>query len=356
MLEQEYRSQIFVHKQQLKGNLDVIRSRVGNEAGMMAVIKDNAYGHGITQTAQYLQQFCDWFCVSEIDEAVAIRDAGVSLPILVFEVPRKPTLPLYRDLNITATVSDLELLREFPADIDFHLMFDTGMHRLGLLPEQVSDVRDLLKGDKERHCTGIFTHFSDAEEVNHPKVGQQINLFREIRPHFSQHLLTHLANSGSIMNYGREVVFDAVRPGGILFGYSAKPFQYEELNPALEWKSFIMQVRPVKKGEYVGYSSGWKVLKDGFIGTIPVGYGDGIPRKIKHKLKFQVNGRFCQQVGNITMDYCMVFSEEAFFKAGDEVVLMDLQHLNANHWSEACDTIPYEVTTAISPAIPRNFI
>ena len=117
-----------------------------------------------------------------------------------------------------------------------------------------------------------------------------------------------------------------------------------------------MQVRPVKKGEYVGYSSGWQVEQDGYIGTIPVGYGDGIPRAIKHKLKFDINGRPFRQVGNITMDYCMIFSTDADFYTGDEVRLMALDEPNANHWSEACDTIPYEITTAISPDIPRRFV
>jgi alanine racemase len=356
MLEQEYRSEIFIHKKQLKGNIDLIRKRVGNEAGMMAVIKDNAYGHGIIQSAEFLKDYCDWFCVSEIEEALSIRKAGIELPILVFEVPRKPTLSLYRDYNITATVSDLQLLKDLPSDIGFHLMFDTGMHRLGILPEQVSEVQLLLTGEKANQCGGIFTHFSDAEEVNHPKVEKQLKLFRQIRPRFPDHLLTHMANSGSIMNYGREIVFDAVRPGGILFGYSAKPFQYEGLFPALEWKSFLMQVRPVKKGEYVGYSSGWQVEEDGYIGTIPVGYADGIPRSIKHKLSFLINGRPYRQVGNITMDYSMVFSPKNDLKTGDEVTLMDLNMPNANHWSEACSTIPYEVTTAISEHIPRKLV
>ncbi len=355
MNNQSHNSVITVYFDRLQANLNTIKKRIG-DAQVMSVIKDNAYGHGLIPVAKFLNDKTDWFCVSEVEEAVDLRKNGITKPILVFEVPRFSTLDLYTEYYITATVSDLETIPNLLSGTEFQLMFDTGMRRLGLLPNMVGEIKEQVQSRHDVQCTGIYTHFANAEVIDHTNVIEQLNLFKSIRSEFPEEWLAHTANSGAIFNFEEDYVFDAVRAGVALFGYSPSEHKFDGINPILDWKTWITQVRPIKKGDHVGYSSGWIADQDGIIATLPVGYADGIPRLVKNSIKFLKDGKTFQQVSNVTMDYLMIFSPDNDLKVGDEITLLGLDKGDAYYWAEVCGTIPYEITTQLSPSVHRNCI
>jgi alanine racemase len=322
----------------------------------MAVVKDEAYGHGMLPVADYLKDRVEWFCVARIDEAVRLRKAGIKLPILVFEIPPHGKEHLFKEYNVTASISDLSVFERLEAGIDCHLHFDTGMFRLGILPEDVDAALDLMKKFSELNYSGIYTHYANSDEANQPRVEVQLESFKSLRSQFPEDLMTHTCNSGAIFYYNdKDVFFDAVRPGVCLFGYAPGLVEIPELNPVVEWKSDLVQVKKINKGDLVGYGSRWQAPEDGWLGIVSVGYSDGIFRGLSGKFKVEIDGKQYQQVGTISMDYIAVYLRQDRFEIGSGVTLLRNGELSAKEWAKQLQTIPYEITTAISPKVRRVY-
>ena len=323
----------------------------------MAVVKDNGYGHGMVPIAKHIKDNVEWFCVARAIEGVQLREAGIMNPILVFEAPLQRTALLYKSHNLTATltsVSDLELLEP---GTDFHINFDTGMHRLGVLPEEVSELKEALFGYSDLNCSGIYTHYFKADDPGNPEVKQQLELFKSIRSEFPSEWMTHTANTGGIFHYTNlDLQFDAVRPGVCLYGYGAGDVDVPDLEPILDLKSFLMQVKKVKQGEPISYGGKWIAPGNGYIGIVPAGYSDGIPRILTSKIKLMIGEKLYQQAGTITMDYMVVFLGEDYYPAGTEVILLKGRELSAKHWADIAGTIPYEITTSLKERVPKEYI
>jgi len=350
------RSEIYVDLSKLDGNLKAIKSRLRTGVKVMAVIKDNAYGHGAVPVAKHLSSQVDWFCVATLSEAIELREGGIEIPILVFEVPEKQDADKYLDYSITATVADISTFEILKAGTEYQLNFDTGMRRLGIPGEDIESALSLFKEHKELKCTGIYTHFSSADEPENESVPMQLAKFKSVVDRFPDNLLKHTANTGAIFYYqDMDLQFDAVRPGVCLYGYLAGESETSDLTPIIEWKSYVMQTRAVKKGEPVGYGESWKAPVDGVVGTVPIGYSDGVQRLIGGKFMVEINGVFIQQVGRISMDYFGVFSPDALFKKGDEVKVFNGKELSPKEWAKLLDTIPYEITTSLHDRIKRRY-
>ncbi len=350
-------STVFIHQKYLLGNISAIKSRLKPKVKTMAVIKDNAYGHGFDGVAKCLEPEIDWFCVARAEEGVRLRKIGITKPILVFEIPNQYTAPLFPTHHLTATIADLESIDILETGTEFHINLDTGMRRLGILAEEVPSLIGKLEARTDITATGIYTHFSKADDPGNHEVEEQLKLFNALRVNFDSSLMTHTANTGAIFHYPKlDLQFDAVRPGVSLFGYGAGSNVINDLNPAIEWKSFLMQVKKVKKGEPVSYGGRWISPDDGFIGVIPVGYSSGIHRVLSSQIHYEIEGKLYPQVGIISMDYSMVFLDNNPFKIGTEVTLLNPEDLNAKVWAEKAGTIPYEITTGINPTIKRVFI
>ena len=351
------RSEITIHLSKLDANLHAIKSRLKPGVKVMAVIKDDAYGHGAVQIAKHLSDKVEWFCVATLREAVELREAEVENSILVFEIPLKEDAQKYRDYNITASVSDLSTFELLEEGTEYHLNFDTGMRRLGIPSEEAELALQKFKLHKNLNCTGIYTHFSSSDEPKGATVEQQLADFREVSLKFPDSLMRHTANTGAIFYYqDLDLQFDAVRPGVCLYGYMAGKSRSADLSPIIEWKSYLMQVRKIKKGESVGYGETWIAPSDGLIGTIPIGYGDGVQRILSGKFEVEINDTFIQQVGRISMDYIGVFSKSNNLKKGDEVKLFNGDSLNPQVWADLSNTIAYEVTTGINKKVKRVYV
>lgn len=321
----------------------------------MAVVKDNAYGHGMEGVAKHLASQVEWFCVARVQEGILLRKLGIKNPILVFEIPEEEHTPLYPKYNLVATVADLTTFDLLEAGTKYHLNFDTGMKRLGLIPAQIPEVLEKLRIRSDLECQGIYTHFATADEENSEGVETQLKLFKSIRAQFPSELMTHTANTGAIFYYPeKDLQFDAVRPGVCLYGYPPGKTPISDLQPVMDWESYIMQVRKVFKGEKAGYGASWTAPKDGWIGTVPVGYSDGVPRILSGNFSVEVAGEYVPQAGKITMDYLGIFSDRPLNR-GDRVLLFNGDGLNPAIWAQKAGTIPYEITTGLNSRIERSF-
>ncbi len=323
----------------------------------MAVIKDNAYGHGAIEVARYLEPKVEYLCVAELTEALELREAGISCPILVFEIPPVGQEYAYRTHNIIASIADLSVFERLEAGTDCHLNFDTGMGRLGILPEDAGTAYQKMQEFSELNYSGIYTHFANSDEPNDSSVIHQVQVFSSIRSKFPDELMTHTCNSGGIFFYSdKGALFDAVRPGVCLYGYAPGKTEIPNLQPALTWKAELVRVRKVKKGDAVSYGSRWKAPHSGWLGTVPVGYSDGLFRNLSGKIKVEIAEKKYRQVGTISMDYCGIFLEDSIFGPGEQVTLLNKKELDARSWAEKIETIPYEVTTAIAPKVQRKYV
>lgn len=350
-------SKAVIHLSKVDHNLKAISSRLKAGVKKMAVVKDNGYGHGMEEISIFIKDKVEWFCVARAEEGRKLRESGIQNPILVFESPRLNTVDLYSKYNLTATLADISILNILKSGTQFHINIDTGMRRLGILQEDISTLRAELSKAKDLECTGIYTHYFKADDPGNKEVENQLKSFKDIRSEFPSEWMTHTANTGGIFHYQHlDLQFDAVRPGVCLYGFGAGAVTVNELDPILDWKSFLMQVKRVKKGDSVSYGARWIAPKDGFIGVIPSGYSDGIPRRLGGKFKVMIDGKLFQQIGTISMDYMMVYLENQEFETGTEVYLLKGTELSAASWAEISETIPYEITTNIKESVKREFI
>ena len=346
-----------IHLSKLDHNLDAINQRLKPGVKRMAVVKDDAYGHGLIPLSKYMQDKVEWFCVAHAEEGRQIREAGIKNPVLVFEAPLEETALLYKNFNLTATLTGIDALDVLLPGSEYQINIDTGMHRLGVLPAEVSRLVEEIPKYPELTCTGIYTHYFKADDPGNPEVKKQLELFKEVRAQFPSEWITHAANTGGIFHYGDlDLQFDAVRPGVCLYGFGAGEVDVPDLEPIMDIRSFLMQVKPVTKGESVSYGGKWVTPEDGFIGIIPTGYSDGIPRILTNSIKLKIGECLYDQVGVISMDYTLVFLGDERLSTGTEVYFLKGKELTANQWAKIAHTIPYEITTSIRARVNKVYL
>ncbi|MFN1834088.1 alanine racemase [Balneola sp. MJW-20] len=348
-------STIYIDLRKIEANLRAVERRLRPGIQKMAVVKDNAYGHGMIPVSKFLADKVEWFCVARVEEGVELRKAGISNPVLVLELPQLETADLYPAYDLTASISDLGVFDILRAGTKAHIHFDTGMFRLGILPEDAAEVENKVTSG-QIDINGIYTHFANSDVSSHNRVKEQLEIFQQIRSRFPEEWMTHTANSGAIFYYNDlDLHYDAVRPGVCLYGYAPGPDEINDLEPVIEWQSKLVQVKKIRKGGMVGYGSRWAADSDGWIGVIPVGYAQGIFRSLTNKIPVRIAGKLYPTVGTISMDYIMVWLGQDKVDNGTVVTLMDKDELSAKEWAAQLGTIPYEITTAISDKIKRVF-
>ncbi len=339
--------------QAITKNLQELRRRMSAKK-ILSVVKCNAYGHGAVRVARQAEPDVDWFGVAFVDEAVQLRLGGIKKPILVFEVPSARTAAAYQTHGLTATISDLTHFSVLMDGTKYHLNFDTGMNRLGFSPDQAADVRKMAVANQRLICSGIYSHYSMADDPGSEEVEQQLDEFRNILEHFGEVPLVHICNTGGAVHYHLEE-FDMIRTGLVQLGYAAGEVQPEWLEPVLTWKSKVVQVKKIQKGERVSYGGTWTASDDCYIGTIPVGYGDGVPRSLSNRLQVSVNGDLYPVVGNVTMDYIMINLGDTKLPADSEVTILGGDAWTAATWAEEAGTNVHEILTGLSDRMARSY-
>ena len=357
--------------ERLTDNYEAIQSHVGDPL-VMPILKANAYGHGLVRVGQHMQKLgSKMLGVAYLEEAVLLREAEVSLPILVLGGIFGSQVPIFLENNLTITASSIEKLEQVDQAAEakgvkakVHLKIDTGMERLGVHYYSAEGLLEAAAKSEHIHVEGIFSHFANADAVDLSSARLQLERFEEVLSFYENRSLPmplrHMSNSAAVLQLP-ESNLDLVRPGIMLYGVypSAEVKKSVEIKPAMKWTSGVVYFKVVKQGHPVSYGSTWKSDHDVRVVTIPVGYGDGYFRGMSGRAEVLIGGKRYPVVGTICMDQFMVNIEQDSAFNADEVVLvgdMGDEQISVEDLAEWAGTIPYEVLTNINTRIPRVYL
>jgi alanine racemase len=354
-----------VNLSQLRKNLLAIRAYV-SPAKVMPMIKANAYGHGVDGVAPYLEPDVDAFGVALVEEAIHLRELGISKPILVAGGILPGQIPLFLEHDLTLTASSPELLAAAEAaaeaankKLTVHLKIDTGMERVGVhYYEAESFLEQSLKCNHVL-IEGVYTHFANSEDPELIHARQQLDRFLDVLRFYEKRSLPvplrHMANSGAVLQFP-ESHMDMVRPGVMLYGiYPVGVAHTVEIAPALRWISHAAFSKVTLPGHPVSYGSLWQSDVPTRIVTVPCGYADGYFRRMTNLAQVMIKGKRYPQVGRICMDQFMVNAGEDDIRPGDEIVLLG-DGITAYELGDWTGTNEYEVLTNINIRVPRIYL
>jgi alanine racemase len=351
-------------------NIAAIKAKLSDGVGIIGVVKADAYGHGAVQIAQELmREGMEYLAISNIDEAIELRNAGISCPLIILGPIEPAEFGKILEFNIFPTVSSLEYARELAEVYRYrgvfakiHVKVDTGMGRLGIpLETAASEIEQISK----LGCfiiDGVFSHFPSSDidaEYSADQTGRFLDLANELKRTGIKIKHFHIANSAGIFNVPASIAppFTMVRPGLAIYGYST--LEGLKMRNSMTMKSRIITIRRMKKGDSVSYMRTYRVGNDfEEIAILPVGYADGLPTVYSGKGKVAINGQFYPQVGRICMDYTMVSlgDNRNGVKSGDEAILFGNGGITVEEFGTQTGRIPYEVTCDISKRVPRIYL
>jgi alanine racemase len=351
-------------------NLSCVRSYCAGGAKIMAVVKANAYGHGVIELSRAaLDGGAAALAVARIDEAFEIRRAGIAAPVLVFELPADSQLGAALGEDLLLTVGSVAGARALSKRAGkerkralVHVKVDTGMGRLGFnwstAPGEIESVARL----PHLELAGLYSHFATAGEPETSYARLQLERFLGVLDALGRKGIEvpvrHMANSGAIVAMPGAHL-DMVRPGIMLYGYMPERGMVERfpVRPVLSLVSSIAHIKTVEEGTSISYGRRYATAGRTVIATIPVGYADGFPRRLTGRAEALLNGKRYPVVGTVCMDHCMLdLGEDSGCATGDEVVLIGTsgkESCTAWDIAEALGTIPYEITCQISSRVSR---
>lgn len=348
---------------------------------MCCVIKADAYGHGAVQLAKLYEELgADWFSVSNIDEALELRNNNIKLPILILGYTPVANARILSENNIAQTCHSLDYAKSLSdiavsqgVTVKIHLKLDTGMSRIGLMCQNIErdkkyiDIAEQLCKLPNLYPQGVFTHFavSDEAEAGKDFTIQQFNAFihtiTELEKRGIKFDIRHCANSGAIIDYP-EMHLDMVRAGIILYGLSPSEKLKSKLNlkPAMQLKSVVSQCKEIYEGTTVSYGRTFTAESQKKVVTIPIGYADGYIREIAEYGYVSIQGKKAKILGRICMDQTIVDATDIEnINIGDEVIIFgDISNDNtptADDIAKWSSTINYEVVCLVSKRVPRVY-
>ena len=362
-------TRILVDLDAITHNLGAIRKRVG--VPVMGIVKAEAYGHGLVPVARHLQaQGVDQLGVAFLEEGIALREAGITLPILVLGGIFGPQAADLIAHDLEVTVSSLDKLRQVEAAAGslgrkaiVHLKVDTGMERIGVHSYSCAALIEAAVASQWCTIKGIYSHLACSDDPSSPMTALQVERFAEACAHFERlgapMPLRHMANSGGVLHFP-ETWLDMVRPGIVLYGVLPDPASQRsmDLRPALSLVSQVVYFKVVRAGNPVSYGATWAPAADTRVVTVPIGYGDGWPRALSSRGQVLVRGHRYPVVGRICMDQFMVDIGCDSAWNEDEVVLVGTsgaETITVEDVALAAGTIGYEILTGLNGRIPRAY-
>lgn len=377
MILDGYKTWIEINRRAVQKNVRTFRSILKKKTKLFAVVKSNAYGHGLVVFGKLADQAgVDGFCVDSVVEGIKLRENGIKKPILVLG----PTLPiLYREAfrqDLTVTVSNFEALKEIlklKSAPSFHLKIDTGMHRQGFFVDDLPVVLKLIGrpiSAKGKLLTGAYTHFAAAKDVTYPSYTLgQIEVFQTAKKIIENagfsNLIFHTSSTGGALLYP-QAHFDLVRIGIGLYGHwpsFESSIQHSliwkktlKLEPVLSWYGRISEIKKLAAGDFIGYDLTEKIKKASLEAIVPVGYWHGFPRALSSIGEVLIAGRREKILGRVSMDLLSVSLSSSKAKIYDRVVLIgrsDKQFLAAEELASKTGTTVYEFLTRLNPLLIR---
>ncbi|GAA8710038.1 alanine racemase [Helicobacter pylori] len=368
-----------VNSASLRHNFSAVKSIVPKDAHIMAVVKANAYGAGAIKASEiFLQEGANYLGVATLDEALELRSHFSKTPILILGYSPNSNASMLIDNDLSAMIFSLEQAEVFSQmalksqkRLKVHLKIDTGMHRLGLEPNFKSiEIIKKIRTLKGLEVEGIFTHLSNADANIKTHAKNQMKAFNT----FLEQLLNqkiefqyrHAYNSAGILSLcnGNENRFlNLYRPGIMLYGFYPSNGMKEScptiLKNVVSLKAQIVQIRSVKKGEFIGYGEHFYTNEETLVGTLALGYADGLVRDLGNRIQVAINNQLAPLIGKVCMDQCFVKLNNIQAKEGDEVILFGDKSAKANDASEIAallNTIPYETISTLSKRLERVYI
>lgn len=363
----------------LRNNVAEFKRRLGQGPRFGAVVKSNAYGHGMIEVARVAADAsADWLCVNNVDEGVALREAGLTLPILVMGYVPLDGLDEVVDNTLQPIVYNLETLERLDAiassrgsTVGVHMKIETGTHRQGILERDVPEFVARLRGARALTLAGVTTHFANIEDTtSYDYATSQMAVFSRVADVIATlhpvPFLRHNACSAAALLFNRTHL-DLVRVGISLYGLWPSKETYVsclergkpslDLKPVMAWKTRIAQVKQVPEGEYVGYGCAWRATRTTRIAVLPVGYYEGYDRELSGLAHVLVRGKRAPVRGRVCMNMCMVdVTDIPGAGLEDEVTLLGRQgdeRITAGQLAAWRGTIAYEIVARIHPSLPR---
>ncbi len=368
-----------VNSASLRHNFSAVKSIVPKDAHIMAVVKANAYGAGAIKASEiFLQEGANYLGVATLDEALELRSHFSKTPILILGYSPNANASMLIDNDLSAMIFSLEQAEVFSQmalksqkRLKIHLKIDTGMHRLGLEPNFKSiEIIKKIRALKGLEVEGIFTHLSNADAKIKTHAKNQMKAFNA----FLEQLLDqeiefqyrHAYNSAGILslcNGNENRLLNLYRPGIMLYGFYPSNGMKETcpiiLKNVISLKAQIVQIRSVKKGEFIGYGEHFYTNEETLVGVLALGYADGLMRALGNRIQVAINNQLAPLIGKVCMDQCFVKLNNIQAKEGDEVILFGDKSAKANDASEIAtllNTIPYETISTLSKRLERVYI
>jgi alanine racemase len=348
----------------LVDNLNFIKSRLKPTVKLMVMVKAFAYGSGSEEVAGLLQYHkVDYFGVAYPDEGVELRKNNIFLPIMVMN-PSEASFAALLDYDLEPEIYSIAMLRSLVAflngrNCNVHLKVDTGMHRLGMEEDDVTNVILVLKENENIKVVSVFTHLAGADEPEHDEftreqAGRFLAITERLMGELKINPMRHILNSSGILRFP-DLQLDMVRLGIGLYGIDPTGESVNSLKPVATLKSIISQIKRVKPGESVGYGRSGRVAKETTIATIAIGYADGFSRAFSRGVgSVWIRGKLASVIGNVCMDMTMVDMTGIEAKVGDEVIVFG-RELPIQEVAARINTIPYEILTSTSERVKRVF-
>ncbi len=364
----------------LRWNIDQFRRRLEGGSRFGAVVKSNAYGHGIHEVARLAEEAgVEWLCVNNVDEAVELRTAGRGTKILILgytPLDRLGDIVEHELRPVVYNLETLDRLDRLTADLGrrvlVHLKVETGTQRQGIAEGDLESFLERIRRAPGLELEGLTTHFANIEDTtDHSFAEDQISRFaelhRRIRSVHGEVPMRHAACSAAALLFSRTHL-DLARVGISLYGLWPSRETYVaclergkptlELRPVLSWKTRVAQVKEVPEGSYVGYGCTYRLTRPSKIAVLPVGYYEGYDRKLSGVAHVLIRGRRAPVRGRVCMNISMVdVTDIPDVELEDEVVLLGSQgeeRISAEQLAAWCGTISYEVVSRINPAVPRR--
>lgn len=370
---------IEVSKNAVRNNFQIFRKIVGKDVIVAVAVKANAYGHGSEEMSKLLaREGADWFCVNSIEEVETLRRNKIKKPILIMGFVQKNDLARVVELSARIFLYDISTAKELSKialkkdkTVLVHIKVDTGMSRLGVLADNVSLFIRELKKLRGLEIEGFATHFATDDDGNDEGYfKKQLAIFRKVANDLKKEGLNKLmingSGSASSIICG-ELDFDIIRAGIAIYGYHSSEYVYNfcrrkniKFLPALSFKTKISQVKEIKSGTCVSYGRDFISKKKMRIAILPVGYSDGLDRKLSNKGFVLIKGKKAQIVGKVCMNMTIVdVSDIIDARSGDEVVIIGNQNgeqITADDIAKISGTIAYEVLARLRESIARYYI
>ncbi len=357
-------------------NINSVRGKVGDNTTIIAIVKANAYGHGIIEVSKRLiRENVDMLGVATVEDAVKLRKNNIDRPILLLACILPEQAGHILEYSITPTIAEPSIAEELSnlaeksmsnvADkLNVHVKIDTGMGGFGIAHQNAVNTIAKINTLPRINIEGVFTHLTSSDGSNRHSVNEQIDLFTDIVAQLeAQNIkipLKHTSNSSIALQ--KPKTFNTVRPGISIYGLysSGKVPKSYNLRQVMSLKTRIVNIQQLEKGKTVSYGRTFKAKRDSLIATLPIGYSDGYRRELSNRGKVLINGKTAPIAGVIRMDFTYIdITDVPDAKIGDEAVIFGKQgdeFISIESIAETANTIPYEITCAIGSDVPRIYL